>query len=288
MCDINKFRQTCVLPPGPTVGQMTTYMADVLPNDGQEILIPGQNTNVNDPNLDNQAGIWRYCSQNDSAFGGVCREGLISACQNYTKADTSNRYVRQLCGCYLPDSEYDPNVGRICDSACVPEDTIKYFETDDSLPSRCSSGVCVIDQVTLQLTGSNTGDINFYQACPSCGPSSCRCVINDVNVLVSNSKVGSLNIQQNCSGGSVCYAQGEGNDKVEVDCAPYFKAFGLTSSSLEQQQQRSQNVFLISFITAIILFIILITGILIGSYRRRKIIVNRIDVSQPKYQGGMD
>lgn len=126
---------------------------------------------------------------NDSQVGGKCSILLNQICAQYTRDDTQHPIIRQICGCYLPNSQYNVNIPRPCDTVCSGFETIKYFQNStDSSPQQCVSDVCIIDNVTIEATNSSVGDITFNQLCPFCeGASNCRCVISDINIISNDS-----------------------------------------------------------------------------------------------------
>jgi len=200
---------------------------------------------------------------NVGSNGRYCRAPLLNLCANYTRTDAENPMVRKLCGCYLPPSEYNPDLNIPCDSVCSSFGTVRYFKNAQELtPEVCASNVCIIDGVTLNIKNSNVGDITFNQLCPFCsGISECRCFINDINIITQNSALGSVEINQNCGKSSVCTARSLDGTLKPVPCDSYFSTLGENPSIVEQQKRSYRWMFWVCIVLSVFFLGALILGL---------------------------
>jgi hypothetical protein len=97
-----------------------------------KLWIPGIN-NPTDDQLSFQYLLRDLC--NESQVGGKCSVPLNQICAQYNRNDTQHPIIRQICGCYLPNSEYNTNIPRPCDTVCSGFDTIKYFANPTDIVS---------------------------------------------------------------------------------------------------------------------------------------------------------
>ena len=205
---------------------------------------------------------------NTAQNGQRCKEPLEILCQGYTREDMANPVVRSMCGCYLPSTEYVSGIPRSCDTICSKSGTIKYYSSSSSqVPETCSTNVCIIDNVTINIQNSSAGDITFSQVCPLCSPTEqCRCIIDNINIIVEESSIGQASITQNCASGiTTCYAYNENNERVEVSCDDYFGELSTNPSVYEQltSYYRSTGwILLIAGIAVLILFILGLSQVL--------------------------
>jgi len=184
--------------------------------------------------------------------GIYCKQNIRNLCSKYTREDMNNLIIKKMCGCNLPDEEYDKNLGIACDPICTGLGIVKPFDNNGQI--YCHTSSCIIDNVKINMIKSTGKDINFNQLCPYCsGTSTCRCIINDVNVLVEKGVVGSLNIYQQCKKeNKICYTKDENGYKYEVSCDKYFPEL---KSTYEKEKTRGYLLLLI--------LILMIIGILI-------------------------
>jgi hypothetical protein len=163
---------------------------------------------------------------------GACDSTLTQKCASVTREQLAgNVNLADLCGCFMPDSEYAKfsqfGVNRVCDPVCVLGTAVKPLDTTTSNPAEflnCTQSICIIDDVTIQiLSNSSTGNITFAQACGSCANNntagSCRCYIEDVTLQAVNSLVGDISFQQQC-GTPTCYNSNPivGAPPIQIDC----------------------------------------------------------------------
>lgn len=163
---------------------------------------------------------------------GACDDVLKTKCQGVTREQLQNNVnLANLCGCFLEDVEYAKYSSfgvelAKCDPVCVIASAVPKWDSttnNPALPDKCEQSLCIIDDVTVNvLGGSNTGDINFSQACGDCSDSagSCRCFITDTLVQALNSNTGDISINQQCGGGAICFKEPQvlGGPVIAVDC----------------------------------------------------------------------
>ncbi len=218
---------------------------------------------------------------NTGSNGKYCREPLLDICSQYTREDLSNPLARQICGCYIPSSEYSEGI-RACDPICSGFDTIKYHEANQNSFQTCQSTLCIIDNFTLIAKGSSVGDITFTQACPYCSAGgNCRCIIGDINIIASDSRLGALSLEQNCVGEIECYATVDGVRMPVDDCQSYIESFGLTTSVVEKQSNTYfiyTWAFLVFAVLVLILFLVG-TRLLLSQKSRPEVIRIQKDIS---------
>lgn len=159
--------------------------------------------------------IANICSGRDQVgLQGVCDPSLTDMCQDCSRNEVSQTDpLLRLCGCYvpLPDPTVYGDIARQCDAPC---DRFQYVATlrDPSDPSkllRCEGNtVCVVDQVSISASKSQTGGASITQICPGCNSGSgnssdCRCVI-DIDIANQTGLDTEIQYNQYCGAGSVC------------------------------------------------------------------------------------
>lgn len=125
-----------------------------------------------------------------------CSLALLDMCRGQTRERVgANGNVARYCGCYMPVSAYPYTdaygVPRECDSVCLNSTSIPWT-------TRCTTTVCLIDSVSIQLQSGTVGDISFQQLCSACGVGSCQCVIGNIDLTVSEAELENLDLKQNC------------------------------------------------------------------------------------------
>src|SRR6185312_7558221 len=157
---------------------------------------------------------------------------LDGMCYPFTRDDLAkDPTLQKLCGCHMatcegtgacpaPGVPASPNLREFDWQSHKITNTNQYPYTNYSLPFQCdpfcSTGdaitnqgqvcdqsVCIIDNTTVDLADSRTGNIEFNQVC-SCESSNCVCYIANTMFEGSNSTIlGDLDINQNCTS---CYS----------------------------------------------------------------------------------
>lgn len=182
----------------------------------------------------------------DKRLPGVCTKFLESFCSNFTREQVNNSPILiNFCGCYTPpDPNYlkytlgtkgclDGSNCKICtdkDSNCVPQPACDPL-CNRALTSQrvhqptgnfitCSQNICVIDDVTISIIGSETGNINFNSVCSNCDKNGCLCIISGVNISNTMSKIGvGDDFNQFCGPNSVCLVKdSNGNIISQEEC----------------------------------------------------------------------
>lgn len=221
----------------------------------QSIIFP--NNSINQPISPDQELWTEMCRIN--GIGHKCVGALNSVCESYTYEQTINDpTVKRMCGCYLQSDQYTQEMSRVCQTICTGRESIPYYPPGQVNPSTCIGSYCIIDQITLEFTNSNVGDITFNQACPFCADGiSCFCVINDVDFVVENSSVGKISISENCGPGSICNKTVDGVLQP-VDCQEYFGTYGQNITVAEQQKKNYTSLGIVFGVAILLLLIIMI------------------------------
>ena len=222
---------------------------------------PGTSTEPTDEQLNFQSLLADLCNQ--PANGGKCSSLWTQQCQNYTRSDAEHPLIRQFCGCYLPEDQYNglSTDLRACDPLCSGLDTVQFFPSATATqPQQCTTDVCIIDDVTINVINSDLGNITFQQICQNCGPGNCRCIISDINILAQNSDLGQLNLQQNCGSATECFAIVNGQNQA-VPCDQYLTAFGLNAPALSQTRTRTLTLAITYGIIAFLLIILIMVSL---------------------------
>jgi len=206
----------------PVVGGMVNEYLNVQNNPITSAASDGAN---NDPFIDQIVSI---CS----SAPGACDTALTLKCQGVTRDSLGNNInLANLCGCFMPSDQYSQYAGfgvtRICDPLCSLGTSVK--PVDPSAPAtnakfeRCNQSICVMDDITIKLLSSVSGNITFSQACGNCGAgnngdASCRCFISDTTVQAINSLVGDVSFQQACGNTTSCYQEQPDGVQLQVSC----------------------------------------------------------------------
>ena len=177
--------------------------------------------------IDAWLGIEDACSLNI----GLCDATLSTICQGFTRdeiskagenlSDPSNQILYAACACHLPATQYLDYAGIIeegayneCDPLCLGPSAI-HKGTATGQEATCKETNCVIDDVTINIINSQTGDINFDQICGD--GSGSNCYFSDINVFEEASTVGNIDMSQNCS---ACFVYSSDNpyNPTPIDC----------------------------------------------------------------------
>lgn len=196
-----------------------------------------------------QEDIYRICRDNPAA----CRTALNQTCSQYSRQSAEgNTAIVNFCGCHMEDSVYAVYenlyaVGKLCDPLCARGSTIQTTDVF-GYTQLCQSSVCIIDDVSITLTESNVGNINFTQACGGCvGNTQCQCIISDVNIDAVESELGNISLEQYCTGNLTCYTQ----SAVQVPCVSEEP----TSGPKEETNVLAYTTILVIFILIVLMFV---------------------------------
>lgn len=133
----------------------------------------------------------------------VCQQGLELACSNLDINTVSqDAELSDWCGCYMRPEEYENYVNNFginesCTPPCNRSTSIKKVNADNTYV-QCTQGVCIIDDVTINIANSSGGDVNFDQFCTGCDNGGCSCIVNDSTVELANSQFGQVSIENKC------------------------------------------------------------------------------------------
>ncbi len=116
-----------------------------------------------------------------------------------------NPELLSWCGCFAPpdpvmeslppDEGGGENFPMQCDPLCVSSSSIKLFDINGGDVLKCTSAVCVLSNIALNVEGSTNQTYNFRQICSACLPTSdggddpCRCIV-DTEFVSMLSKIG--------------------------------------------------------------------------------------------------
>ena len=194
----------------------------------------------NSGNAKTVSNLLQFCSN-----FGTCDAQLKNMCSNYSREEIFNAYktyldltkvnpndpnavayknIFQACGCHLPPSQYTEwgnlgvdEVNTACDPMCMLPNVIPQF--NNGVKAQCSQSLCVLDNITIDIINSQTGNINFNTLCggTGCANGNCRCIFSNINVIQTGSSVGGINFSQNCGSCSTPDPNNPGNF-LQIDC----------------------------------------------------------------------
>lgn len=233
------------------------YVRKYLITEAHPITYAQQGSLVYDPAIEDVVSV----CQN---YPGACDAVLGQVCTGYTREDLANNpNLAKLCGCFMSDAEYDKYTGtfgiqKICDPACVLESAVKPRDPSNQFQTlHCAQTVCVIDDVTISILGkSSTGDINFSQACSSCGTGAgCTCNISDISITTVDSTLGNIDFSQQCGGNVNCFKRDANGIPRPVACSSLESG---SSSSTTKGLSTTTILIIIGAIIALVVIIIII------------------------------
>jgi len=177
----------------------------------------------------------------------ACQQGLNWSCANST-AESYNKYngftagiANRLCGCFsLP-------AGKSWQTNCYCQNSVPNL----SQPL-CLAHICQIDNVSVTLINSQSGDINLQQACGGYNlQTRSFCDISNINIYVEDSSIGSVILQQQCLTSPPNIITLNGDTQI-------VNQTGVTTSQQEQQDTIARPSWLITVLVIILaLFVIL-------------------------------
>jgi hypothetical protein len=176
----------------------------------------------------------------------ACQSGLNWACANSQaeRYNKSNGYTsgaaNRLCGCFsLPSS-------RAWQTNCYCQGSVPNLTQP-----LCLANICQIDNVSLTLINSQSGDVNLQQACGGYNlEARVTCEIANANIYVEDSSIGSLLLQQQCltSPPNTITLNGQ---------AEYINETGAVPVTDSENEVTRPSWLIIVFIIIMIIFIIL-------------------------------
>lgn len=93
-----------------------------------------------------------------------------------------------------------------CDPICSTPIAIQNYGGLFGGP--CTGSSCVMDNITVNIIDSSTGDVNISQVCGNCSEGTCTCYISDVSITEMQSNSGAVNLTQQCG---ACYTYTDDN-----------------------------------------------------------------------------
>ena len=107
-------------------------------------------------------------------FPFLCEDFLKKSCSTIT----SDQFIylepdaKSWCGCYMQDKEYEKysnlTVPKECTPTCNIENAIPLVDTN-YVPKVCKNTICIIDNLSVDLTNASGPTVDFNQLCRSCG-----------------------------------------------------------------------------------------------------------------------
>jgi hypothetical protein len=154
-------------------------------------------------------------------YPGTCDPILSTVCQNYTVSDLdpsthistwdpTGMNLLKTCGCFLPEAQYytQGNMTVPCSTICNFPGTVPQGNPATGKANTCTGGVCVIDDVSLNLVNSYSGALNFNQICNACPPGEqCSCYLSNITLNSQDSTYGAESISSNCD---TCFSLSNG------------------------------------------------------------------------------
>lgn len=121
-------------------------------------------------------------------INSMCRANysFINGDENRRNYISSNKNLFGWCGCFAPQDPITDVTGfeiqNECDPMCVAQPSIKLW-TEAATQVECTSAVCVISGISLNIEDSEDREYNINQICSACEKNStedqpCRCVID--------------------------------------------------------------------------------------------------------------
>lgn len=252
------------------------YARQYLLTENKPITYAQQGSLVYDPAIEDLIDV---CQSNP----GGCDNVLEQKCAGFLREDLkANPNLGKLCGCFMSDSVYDSYTGAfgvepICDPACTLQSAVKPRDPAGQFATlKCNQTICVMDDIKIELlNNTTTGDINFSQACASCGTGSgCTCNISDISITAVESSVKNVSFEQQC-GIVNCFKSDANGVPQSVPCSSLEPGGGTTSPA----SRISATTILI--IIGIIILLIIIIIVIVALVRRPD------PTPAPRYEQGL-
>lgn len=187
---------------------------------------------------DTTSNLLQFCNSMgscDAQLKNICaaysREDVFDAYNKYLELTAVNpndpnatvyKNIYQACGCHLPSSQYSTwnnlgvdQVNVACDPICMLPNVIPQY--NNGTRASCTQNLCVLDNITIDIVNSQTGNIDFNTLCGNCSDGNCRCVFSNINIFQSGSSVGNINFSQNCGSCSMPDPNSPGSF-INIDC----------------------------------------------------------------------
>lgn len=226
----------------------------------------------------------------------ICQQGLNQTCSSYDAQRLSlNPNVANLCGCYLPDIEYQKyvdsyQINRECTPMCNRLQSIPSVRGDGT-PVLCNQDICLIDNIAINLASVNVnGTVDISQVCGSCNASegssaSCTCIVSDNTIEAAGAAIGNINIDEQC-GSSTCVVTNpdpNGNpptlsipcDQITDPNSDFAKQLAL----LEEQQRKINRRNNLIKLAVLLLGIIIVVVVYFVFKPRKSTVVTKVSPS---------
>lgn len=132
----------------------------------------------------------KWCGQ----YPGVCDSMLTQACSGYESSDlapakyagrTHDRNgtnALQMCGCFLPPSQYVSSLAKQCNATCAFPGVIPLSSAGPSIqgpPAQCSTTECAVDELIVDYINSGASTVTLSQVCGK--PNNNACYFNGIS-----------------------------------------------------------------------------------------------------------
>lgn len=221
-----------------------------------------------------QDRVLQICQETPLACSRYLREKL---CVKKTREEISTTdYALKFCGCQLPANQYETfsnsvaGISRECDVICVAPSIVKSVDSQGEIV-QCHSTICIIDDVSINLSNSEVGEINFATMCGGCSNSntSCNCYIKDVDIKTIESSIGAINLRNECDGQLKCYKT-VGDTQQEYNCNNGEDIPGGDIPPKPDESYKKTIIIIIIIASVIILFLIILSFSLFTIKKKKK------------------
>lgn len=218
-------------------------------------------------------------------FPAVADEALNNICRQYTTNQLEqNPSIANICGCYLSDEEYLKytnvyQVNPVCSPMCNKTTVVPRTDFIGE-PYYCNQDTCIIDDVAINLSKSQVGEISINEMCGNChsagqpntptsAGSSCNCNIDSVTYQVYGSDLDSITLGNQCTTSNCTVYNPVTNQTETMPCSEVSNQQNIIDQQQKlQKQQREEAVrrrtrnILIFF--GILIFILFLIGYFLG------------------------
>lgn len=207
----------------------------------------------------------------------LAQDILRTNCAIYTTSDLErNPNIANLCGCQLPDGEYQKYVDQYgvnleCTPMCNRPGTIPIVNPEN-IPKICEQSICIINDVAIRLANATvTGTININNICNNCAVgsgASCSCRVSD-SVLNLQGQVNNINTGAVCTSLLCTVVNPDTGKVVTIDCDKIDQSASILEQRKKEEEARRQeairkrnrNLLILVFI---LLIAICIIGVIVG------------------------
>jgi hypothetical protein len=218
-------------------------------------------------------------------FPFLAKDTLKTTCGKYTTSQLeTNPSIANLCGCYLRDIEYEKYVNLYqVNPECAPQcnRSLVIPLTDyDGKNIFCDQDTCIVDDVAINLAGSDVNNVNISQICGNChtpgqpnsppnAGSSCSCNFTENTFNISQSEFNQFDVNQTCTTSNCTIINSVTGQSETLPCSEVpARRNAINQQQILQEQtrrdaieKRNQNILI--FLGILFIFI-LVTGYYIG------------------------